>query len=201
LGSELATSPFKWILIPFGTFIGYFLVAAEPAVHVLNRQVEEVSSGAITRKMMNRGLAIGMATALAITMTRILLGISIMWILIPGYALALALTFFVPKIFIGIAFDSGTVCSGPMSATFLLPLAMGVAEGTGRDLMTYAVGVVAIVAMTPILVVQIMGIMYQLRTRQVTALAEQQAAAISAMAGDEIVDYGEITFFDEDQNG
>jgi len=198
LGSELATSPFKWILIPFGTFIGYFLVAAEPAVHVLNRQVEEVSSGAITRKMMNRGLAIGMASALAITMTRILLGISIMWILIPGYALALVLTFFIPKIFIGIAFDSGTVCSGPMSATFLLPLAMGVAEGTGRDIMTYAVGVVAIVAMTPILVVQIMGIMYQLRTRQAAALAEQQTAAIGA---GEIVDYGEITFFDEEQNG
>jgi hypothetical protein len=201
LGEQLAISPFKWVLIPFGTLIGYFIVAAEPAVHVLNRQVEEVSSGAITRKMMNRGLAIGMAAALAITMTRILLGISIMWILIPGYVLALVLTFFVPKIFIGIAFDSGAVCSGPMSATFLLPLAMGVAQGAGRDLMTYAIGIVAIVAMTPILVVQIMGIMYQLRTKQAAALSEQQAAAISATVDGEIVDYGEITFFDEDTNG
>ena len=198
LGLQLAASSFKWVLIPFGTLIGYFLVAAEPAVHVLTRQVEDVSSGAITRKMMNRGLAIGMAAALTITMTRILLGISIMWILIPGYVLALVLTFFVPKIFIGIAFDSGAVCSGPMSATFLLPLAMGVAQGAGRDLMTYAIGIVAIVAMTPILVVQIMGIMYQLRTKQAAALAEQQAAAISAMADGEVVDYGEVTTFDED---
>ena len=200
LGERLAASSFKWILIPFGTLIGYFLVAAEPAVHVLNRQVEEVSSGAITRKMMTRGLAIGMAAALAITMTRILLGISIMWILLPGYVLSLALTFFVPRIFTGIAFDAGAVCSGPMSATFLLPLAMGAAEGAGRNLMTYAIGIVAIVAMTPILVVQIMGIMYQWRTKQAAALTEQQTAAISAADG-EIVDYGEITFFDEDTNG
>ena len=201
LGLQLAASPLKWMLIPLGTLIGYFLVAAEPAVHLLTRQVEEVSSGAITRKMMNRGLAIGMASALAITMTRILLGISIMWILLPGYALTLALTFFVPRIFTGIAFDAGAVCSGPMSATFLLPLAMGAAEGVGRNLMTYAIGIVAIVAMTPILVVQIMGIVYQIRTKQAAALTEQQTAAISAMAGGEIVDYGEITFFDEDAHG
>ncbi|MDR1948271.1 MAG: DUF1538 domain-containing protein, partial [Spirochaetaceae bacterium] len=138
LGSELAASPFKWILVPLGMLIGYFIVAAEPAVHVLNKQVEDVSSGAITQKVMQRGLSIGMAIALAITMIRILTGISIMWILIPGYSFALILTFFVPKIFTGIAFDSGGVCSGPMTSTFLLPLAMGVCEGTGGDLLTDA---------------------------------------------------------------
>lgn len=160
LGNDLAASPLKWILVPLSMIIGYFIVAAEPAVHVLNKQVEEISAGAISEKVMNRGLSIGMAMALAITMIRILLGIPIMWILIPGYALALSLTFFVPKIFTGIAFDSGGVCSGPMTSTFLLPLAMGVCTGAGRDLMTDAFGIVAMVAMAPLIVIQLMGLVY-----------------------------------------
>jgi hypothetical protein len=135
-----------------------------------------------------------MAAALAITMTRILLGIPIMWILIPGYAFALLLTFFVPRIFTGIAFDSGGVCSGPMTSTFLLPLAMGTCEGAGRDLMTDAFGIVAMVAMTPLIVIQMMGLVYLLRTRQAAALAEAQA--ISAASAGEIIDYGDITVFD-----
>ncbi len=161
-------------------------------MHVLNKQVEEISSGAITAKLMKRGLAIGMAFALAINMTRILAGIPIMWILVPGYASALLLTFFVPRIFTGIAFDSGTVCSGPMSATFLLPLAMGACEGTGRDIMTNAFGTVAIVAMTPLVVIQILGLFYQIKTKQAAALARQRAAVEDA-----IVDYGDITLFGE----
>jgi hypothetical protein len=196
LGTQLAVSSFRWILVPFGMLVGYFIVAAEPAVHVLNKQVEEISSGAITAKMMNQGLSIGMAAALAITMTRILLGIPIMWILIPGYAFALLLTFFVPRIFTGIAFDSGGVCSGPMTSTFLLPLAMGVCEGAGRDLMIDAFGIVAMVAMTPLIVIQMMGLVYMFRTREVAALAEAQAAAINAASAGEIIDYGEITVFD-----
>ncbi|GHV93839.1 membrane protein [Spirochaetia bacterium] len=197
LGSQLAASPLKWVLIPFGVLVGYFIVAAEPAVHVLNKQVEEISSGAITQKMMNQGLSIGMAAALAITMTRILFGIPIMWILIPGYAFALVLTFFVPKIFTGIAFDSGGVCSGPMTSTFLLPLAMGTSEGVGRDMMISAFGIVAMVAMTPLIVIQMMGLFYLLKTRKADALAQQQAAAISAASAGEIIDYGEITVFGE----
>ena len=192
LGYQIASSPFKWVLIPFGTLVGYYIVAAEPSVHVLNKQVEEISSGAITAKLMKRGLAIGMAFALAINMTRILAGIPIMWILVPGYAFALLLTFFVPRIFTGIAFDSGTVCSGPMSATFLLPLAMGACEGTGRDVMTNAFGTVAIVAMTPLVVIQILGLFYQIKTKQAAALARQRAAVEDA-----IVDYGDITLFGE----
>jgi hypothetical protein len=194
LGSQLAASPLKWVLVPFGMLVGYFIVAAEPAVHVLNKQVEEISSGAITAKMMSQGLSIGMAAALAITMTRILLGIPIMWILIPGYAFALLLTFFVPRIFTGIAFDSGGVCSGPMTSTFLLPLAMGTCEGAGRDLMIDAFGIVAMVAMTPLIVIQMMGLVYLLRTRQAAALAEAQA--IGAASAGEIIDYGDITVFD-----
>ena len=198
LGSQLVSLPFKWVLIPFGALIGYYIVAAEPAVHVLTKQVEEISSGAITGKMMNRGLAIGMAIALTVNMTKILFGIHIMWILAPGFIFALILTFFVPRIFTGIAFDSGAVCSGPMSATFLLPLTMGACEGLGRDIMTNAFGVVAIVAMTPPVVIQILGLFYQFRTKQAAVLTERQAAVISTAAVGEIIDYGDITIFDEE---
>jgi len=197
LGSQLASSPFKWILIPLGTLIGYFIVAAEPAVHVLNKQVEEISSGAITQKMMNRALGIGMALSLTITMCRILFHIPIMYILIPGYTIALTLTFFVPRIFTGIAFDSGGVCSGPMTSTFLLPLAMGTCDGVGGDLMIDAFGIVAVVAMTPLIVIQLMGVLYKLRTREVAALAEEQTAALSTGAAGRVTDWGKITILDK----
>jgi len=197
LGTQLASKPYNWILIPLGVLIGYFIVAAEPAVHVLNKQVEEISSGAITAKMMSRGLAIGMAAALAITMTRILLHIPIMYILIPGYLFALVLTFFVPKIFTGIAFDSGGVCSGPLCTTFLLPFAMGACEGVGGDLMVDAFGIVAMVAMTPLIVIQMMGLIYKLRTREAANMTKQQTAAISA--ADRVIDWGKITVFREEE--
>jgi hypothetical protein len=184
LGSELAGTPFKWILVPLGMVIGYFIVSAEPAVHVLNKQVEDISSGAITQKVMNRGLAVGMSIALGITMVRILTGLHIMWFLIPGYAFALILTFFVPKIFTGIAFDSGGVCSGPMTSTFLLPLAMGVTEGVGGDLMTDAFGIVAMVAMTPLIIIQLLGLVYGRKMKgaektEVPSLSPEELRAVT----------------------
>jgi hypothetical protein len=192
LGEQLASSSYRWILVPLGILIGYFIVAAEPAVHVLNKQVEEISQGAIPQKLMKRGLSIGMAAALALTMIRLLAGIPILWILVPGYALALALTFFVPRIFTGIAFDSGGVCSGPMTATFLLPLAMGVCQGLGGDLMRDAFGMVAMVAMTPLIVIQIMGLLYG-RTLKAAAQQAREQALDAAGAG-EIIEYrGEET--------
>jgi hypothetical protein len=188
LGEQLASSSYRWILVPLSIPIGYFIVAAEPAVHVLNKQVEEISQGAIPQRAMKRGLSIGMAAALAITMIRILAGIPILWILVPGYACALTLTFFVPRIFTGIAFDSGGVCSGPMTATFLLPLAMGACQGVGGDLMRDAFGIVAMVAMTPLIVIQIMGLFYG-RTIKAAAQYAQTQALDDAAAG-EIVEYG-----------
>jgi hypothetical protein len=186
LGSELAASPIKWVLLPLSMVIGYFIVAAEPAVHVLNKQVEEISSGAIPKKAMARGLACGMSLSLAITMIRILTGIPIFWILVPGYFIALLLTFFVPKIFTGIAFDSGGVCSGPMTAAFLLPLAMGACEGAGGNIMTDAFGIVAMVAMAPLIVIQLMGLFY---ARKMKAAKPAQVPAISTE------DAGSITEF------
>ena len=99
-------------------------------------------------------------------MIRVLTGISIMWFLIPGYAVALILTFFVPKIFTAIAFDSGGVASGPMTATFLLPFAMGACETLGGNVVTDAFGVVAMVAMTPLLTIQMLGLLYQLKMKR-----------------------------------
>ena len=195
LGSQLASSTFKWVLIPLGALIGYFIVAAEPAVHVLNKQVEEISSGAITQKMMNRGLAIGMSAALTLTMIRILFHIPIMWILIPGYAFALTLTFFVPRIFTGIAFDSGGVCSGPMSSTFLLPFAMGTCEGLRGDLMVDAFGIIAIVAMTPLIIIQLMGLIFSFRQKEAAAVQiEHIAETIGSLNSEEA---GHITVFEE----
>ncbi|MDR2447996.1 MAG: DUF1538 domain-containing protein [Treponema sp.] len=173
-GYDLARTDVKWLLVPLSMLIGYFIVAAEPAVHVLNKQVEDVSQGAITQKVMNRALAIGMSLALGITMARILTGISIIWILIPGYTLALILTFFVPRIFTGIAFDSGGVCSGPMTSTFLLPLALGTCEGVGGDMMKDAFGIVAMVAMTPLVVIQLLGFVYGRKMKAEEALSEAE---------------------------
>ncbi|MDR0731336.1 MAG: DUF1538 domain-containing protein [Treponema sp.] len=195
LGSQIAATPFKWILVPLSMVIGYFIVSAEPAVHVLTKQVEDISSGAISQKVMNRGLAIGMAIALAITMVRILIGIPLMWILVPGYVFALVLTFFVPKIFTGIAFDSGGVCSGPMTSTFLLPLAMGVTEGIGGNLMADAFGIVAMVAMTPLIIIQLLGLVYGHRMK---AAAEPVEAEMPSIDPEEL---GAITLFDEVSNG
>ena len=189
LGLQLASSPFRWILVPLGALVGYFIVAAEPAVHVLNKQVEEISSGTITQKVMNRGLSIGMALALTITMIRILLSIPIIYILVPGYIIAITLTFFVPRIFTGIAFDSGGVCSGPMSTTFLLPLAMGTSEGAGRHMMMDAFGIVAMVAMTPLIVIQLMGLVYQRRQKSSDVLSQDGLLAIAHKDAKVIVVY------------
>ncbi|MDR2392895.1 MAG: DUF1538 domain-containing protein [Treponema sp.] len=196
LGSELAVSPIKWILVPFSMVIGYFIVDAEPAVHVLTKQVEEISSGAITQKVLKRGLSIGMALALAITMVRILMGISIMWILIPGYAFALILTFLVPKIFTGIAFDSGGVCSGPMTSTFLLPLAMGTCEGAGGNMMTDAFGIVAMVAMAPLIVIQGMGLIYKSKLKTSAKETEQEIQKIPTEKVEEIVLFEEEAWYE-----
>ena len=161
IGSTLANNEsMRWLLVPLGALIGYFIVAAEPAVHVLKKQVEEVSEGAIAGEAVQNYLSVGVSVSLALSMIRILTGISIYWFLIPGYALAIILTFFTPKIFIGIAFDSGGVVSGPMTSTFLLPFAIGACVNP-ELIMTDAFGLVAMVAMTPLIAIQLMGVAYK----------------------------------------
>ena len=153
--------------------IGYFIVQAEPAVHVLNKQVGEITAGSIPAHAMNLALSVGVAISLGLAMIRVLTGISIMWFLIPGYAISLTLSFVVPHIFTSVAFDSGGVASGPMTATFLLPFALGACDAVGGNLVTDAFGVVAMVAMTPLITIQALGLVYRFRSR---SAAEAPAA-------------------------
>lgn len=187
LGKELAAVSFRWILVPIGALIGYYIVKAEPAIQVLNHQVEAVTNGAISVKMMNRCMQIGVAASVGLAMLRVLTGISIQWFVIPGYIIALALSRMVPDIFIGIAFDSGGVASGPMTSTFLLPLSIGVCEALGGNLMTDAFGVVALVALTPLIAIQLMGLVYKAKTAKRT----QSVPAAIADDCDIIVDLEE----------
>jgi hypothetical protein len=189
LGSAIAQSAYKWALIPIGMVIGYYIVVAEPAVHVLNKQVEEISGGMISQKAMKLSLSIGVAVSLALSMVRILTGLSIFWLLIPGYIIALTLTFFVPKIFTGIAFDSGGVASGPMTSTFLLPLAIGACEGVGGNVLTDAFGVVAMVAMTPLITIQMLGLVYARQAR--VAGVKGTVDIVRVGDTDDIIDYEE----------
>ena len=186
LGQILANLPYKWVLIPIGMIIGYFVVQAEPAVHVLNKQVVEITSGAIPAKALSTSLSIGVAVSIGLAMLRVLTGLNIMFILVPGYLLALGLTFVVPQIFTNIAFDAGGVASGPMTATFLLPLAMGACDAVGGNLTTDAFGLVAMVAMTPLITIQFLGLVYKKKIAGGTAAPAQASAAL--WSDDEIID-------------
>ena len=161
LGMQLASLPYRWIMVPVGMVIGYYIVKAEPAVQVLNKQVEEITGGTIPAKTMMLGLSVGMAISLGLSIFRVLTGLPLLYLLAPGYALALGLSFVVPPIFTSIAFDSGGVASGPMTATFLLPFAMGACEAVGGNILTDAFGIVAMVAMTPLIIIQLIGLLYK----------------------------------------
>mgnify|MGYP002679737058 CR=1 FL=1 len=177
LGQQLASYKYSAVVIPVAMVMGYFIVRAEPAVYVLNRQVEEITDGAISAKAMGIGLSVGVSISLGLAMIRVLTGISILWFLIPGYALALIISFFVPKIYTAIAFDSGGVASGPMTAAFLLPLAQGACTAVGGNMVTDAFGVVAMVAMTPLITIQVMGLAAKLMQRRKTETAAPAAFA------------------------
>jgi len=162
IGATVASGNSRWLLVPIGMLIGYYIVKAEPAVRVLTKQVEEVSNGSISHRAMELALSAGVCVSVGLAMVRVLTGLNILWLLIPGYAVSLGLSFFVPSIFTGVAFDSGGVASGPMTATFLLPFAMGACTALGGSLMTDAFGIVAMVAMTPLVTIQVMGLSSQL---------------------------------------
>ena len=179
LGQVLAGRSFRWVLVPIGMLIGYFIVKAEPAVYVLNKQVEEVTDGAISASTMGAALSAGVSLSVGLAMVRVLTGISILWFLIPGYAFAIGISFVVPKLYTAIAFDAGGVASGPMTATFLLPLAQGACVAVGGNIVTDAFGVVAMVAMTPLITVQLMGLMAQLKQRRARQAQPVPAAALA----------------------
>ncbi|MBQ9748493.1 MAG: DUF1538 domain-containing protein [Clostridia bacterium] len=172
IGQSLGSTEYKWLLIPIGMLLGYFIVTAEPAVHVLEKQVEEVTAGTIPKKMLSVGMSVGVAIAVGLAMLRALTGISILWFVGIGYALALGLSFIVPEFFTSIAFDSGGVASGAMTSTFLMPLAVGATYAVGGDIMTDAFGVIAMVALLPPITIQILGLIYQIRTKRAQKVIE-----------------------------
>ena len=141
--------------------LGWFIISAEPAVGVLEKQIEQVSAGAIPGRAIKLSLSVAIALAMGIAMLRVVTGISIMWFLVPGYAIALGLSFFVPDIYTAIAFDSGGVASGPMTATFMLQFMMGASTALGGNVLSDAFGVVAIVAMMPLLSIQVVGVLFE----------------------------------------
>ena len=188
IGAKIAGSSFKTMLVPIGMVMGYFVVSAEPAVHSLKRQVSEITSGAISQKAVAVALSIGVSVSVGISMLRVLTGIPVMPFLIFGYIVSLIISFFVPNIYTGIAFDSGGVASGPMTSTFMLPFAMGACEAMGGNLMTDAFGIVAMIAMTPLITIQALGL-YERRKR--ARMIKKLHTEISMIEDD-------IIFFDEE---
>ena len=160
IGETIVNGLESWILIPLGMVMGLLTILAEPAVYVLNKQVEEISSGLISKRSLTFSLAIGVSIAVGLAMTRIVYDINIFYILIPGYLLAILMTFIAPKMFVAIAFDSGGVASGPMAATFILPFAIGACSTLGNSVILNAFGLVSFIALTPLISIQILGIVY-----------------------------------------
>jgi len=189
LGRSLAATSQKWILVPIGMLIGYFIVKAEPAIQILNHQVQTITNGKISESSMNGALSIGVAVSVGMAMLRVLTGVPIQYIIIPGYIIAMVLSRLVPPIFVGIAFDSGGVASGPMTSTFLLPLCIGVCESLGGNIMTDAFGVVALVALTPLIAIQLMGLIYKIKLEK----AKKNVTSVSDIPvdGDEIIEIWE----------
>lgn len=170
LGQRIASLSNNYVLIPIGMAIGCVLVLAEPAVQVLSKQVEEISNGNIKKKTIVITLCVSMAVAVGLSMLRVIFQFSVLYYLIPGYLVALGLTFFSPKVYTAIAFDSGGVVSGPMTTAFMLPLAIGAStaiSGAGGVLLN-AYGVVALVALTPLITIQIFGIITKQKSKKKT---------------------------------
>ena len=186
IGAMLAEGSTRFLLIPVGMAVGYYIVAAEPAVAVLKRQVEEISGGRVSQQSIGIGLSAGVAASAGIAMLRILTGIPLLWFLVPGYAVSVLISFFVPPLYTGVAFDSGGVASGPMTTAFLLPFAAGACGAVGGNLLTDAFGIVAMVAMTPLITIQSIGLFAELRRRSLEKKAREELDRME----DTIVYYG-----------
>lgn len=160
LGFTIASAELKWIMVPLGVVIGFFLVFAEPAVHVLNKQVEDITGGVIKKKTMLIGMSIGVAIAMSLIVMRALFAIDFMYIIAPLVVILVVLSLYTPNLFVGIAFDSGGAAAGSLSASFVLPLLIGICKAMNIDSMLYGFGTIAIISILPTIVIQIMGIRY-----------------------------------------
>ena len=160
IGYTVALTDYRYILVLIGVFLGAVVVCAEPAVWVLTKQVEEISGGTIRRSVIFAALSFGVAFSVGLSILRVLTGFSLWYVLLAGYAVALVLAFFCPGLFTAIAFDSGGVASGPMTTTFILSFTLGISNALGGNPLTDAFGVIALVAMAPLITIQILGILY-----------------------------------------
>lgn len=154
----------KVLLVPLGILIGFVIVKAEPAIAVLTEQIEKLTEGSIKRTVMNNTIAIGVAVAVALSIYRVISGVSINYFLLIGYTIVLILICFSPDIFTMVAFDSGGAVTGPMTTSFLLPLIIGICYACGGNVLTDAFGLVAFVAMSPLITIQVLGIIYKYKT-------------------------------------
>ena len=188
IGERIAMGEAKYLLIPIGALMGYFVVSAEPAVHSLKKQVEEITNGSVSQNSIGLALSIGVGCSVGIAMLRVLTGIPILPILICGYLVALVITFFVPPLYTGIAFDSGGVASGPMSTTFILPFAIGACNALGGNILTDAFGIVAMIAMTPLIAIQVLGLYGEVKRKKQLAKAKHEILQLE----DDMIYYEEV---------
>lgn len=165
---NLASMENKFFLIFIGFILGLVTILAEPSVHVLTHQIEDVTSGYIRRKLVLTALSLGVGCAVALSVIRIIIpGIQLWHFLLPGYLFSIIMSYIVPELFVGIAFDSGTVASGPMAATFILAFAQGTAGAIeGANILSDGFGIIAMVTLTPIIALQILGFMFKIKSRK-----------------------------------
>ena len=188
IGTEIATGNNPYWLIPVGMLLGYFAVSAEPALHPLGKQVEEVTNGAISQNSLKQLLSVGVAVSVGISILRVLTGVPLYPFLVIGYAISLIISFFVPPVYTGVAFDSGGVASGTMTTTFMLPFAIGACEALGGNVLTDAFGLVAMVALAPLITIQLMGLHSKLRHKKLLKKAHSELVEIP----DDILYFAEV---------
>lgn len=164
---------FKYLLIPVGFALGFSITVTEPAVLVLSKQVEQLTSGHIKKNLIRYALGVSIGLSGTLAISKILFNINILWFLIPMYTIALILTFFTPKLFVGLAFDSGGVAAGAITSAFLTPLGLGASQALGQDLLISGFGIVAFITATPLIIIQVLGILYDLRMKKLTDIDQE----------------------------
>ena len=167
MGKVLGTIRAQWLLIPFGLMMGFLATLGEPAVRILSDQIEEASGGSIRKNLVLYGISAGVALFVALGMARIVYGVPLLWIVIPGYLLAIAMLWFSERSVIAIAFDAGGVATGPMVVTFVLAIAVGMASVMeGRDPIVEGFGLIALIALAPILTIMLFGLILRIKLRR-----------------------------------
>ena len=165
IGNTFASSSYKYLLIPVGMILGYIIINLEPAVKILVKRISNLTEGSISEGLISLCLSIGVSLAIGLAIIRIYFGIPIIYIIVPGYFIAATLMYFTPSMFAAIAYDSGGAASGAMTTSFLLPLCIGACVSLESNIMTDAFGVGALVSLTPIITVQLLGIFYESKLR------------------------------------